>query len=57
MEALTTVDKKDMDKEKNDLSDEKKQTVAPDPKAEKEITLAKRSGQRPALPFRRKPPA
>jgi hypothetical protein len=51
------VDKKDVDKEKNDLSDEKKRKASPDPKADKEITLAKRSGQRPALPFRRKPPA
>ncbi len=51
------MENKESDKQKNDLSDEKKRQVSPDPKAEKETTLAKRSGQRPALPFRRKPPA
>jgi len=54
---VPTVDKKDTDKQKNDLPDEEKQKIVPDPKTDKEITLAKRSGQRPALPFRRKPPA
>jgi len=51
------VDKIETDKKKNDLPDEKKRNVSPDAKEEKETTLAKRSGQRPALPFKRKPPA
>jgi len=57
LEALPTVNKIDADKQKNDLLEEKKRNVSPGPKEEKETTLAKRSGQRPALPFRRKPPA
>lgn len=51
------MNKKDKGKEKNDLPDEKKTKGSPDAQEEKEVTLAKRSGQRPALPFRRKPPA
>jgi hypothetical protein len=54
---VSTVDKTHTDKQKNDLPDEKKRRVSPDSKTEKDTTLAKRSGQRPALPFRRKPPA
>lgn len=45
------------DKEKNkgeaNDSDEKKQQISPEQKEDKDTTLAKRSGQRPALPFKR----
>ena len=48
----------DTDKEKNKReandTDEKKKQISPDQQKEKETTLAKRSGQRPALPFNRK---
>jgi len=48
----------DTDKEKNtddaNNTDEKKKTISPDEIKEKGTTLAKRSGQRPALPFNRK---
>ena len=46
------------DKEKNKSEakhpDEKKKPISPDEKEDKETTLAKRSGQRPALLFNRK---
>ncbi len=48
----------DTDKEKNkgeeNKPDEKKRKKSPDQKDDKDTTLAKRSGQRPALLFNRK---
>lgn len=47
----------DTDKEKNkgeeNKVDEKKKPVSPDQKEDKDTMLAKRSGQRPALLFKR----
>jgi hypothetical protein len=47
---------KDKAKNKGEENDpaEKKQNMLPDQKSEKDTTLAKRSGQRPALLFNRK---
>lgn len=46
---------KDIGKNKSEANDadEKKKPLSPDQKEEKDTTLAKRSGQRPALPFNR----
>lgn len=48
----------DTDKEKGkgeaNNTDEKKKQISSDQQKEKDTTLAKRSGQRPALPFNRK---
>ena len=48
----------DTNKEKNkgeaNDTDEKKKQISPDQQKDKDTTLAKRSGQRPALPFNRK---
>ncbi|GJL79310.1 MAG: hypothetical protein NPINA01_22990 [Nitrospinaceae bacterium] len=49
-------DDKEKNKEDAPLSDKEKRKASQDPKEEKESSLAKRSGQRPALPFKRKPP-
>jgi len=52
------MDKMATDKEKNKGEEndpaKKKRKISPDQKAEKDTTLAKRSGQRPALLFNRK---
>lgn len=47
------------DKNKNDFNPPggDKRKVSPSPKEEKDTRLAKRSGQRPAPLFKRKPPA
>ena len=47
---------KEKSKEETNNTNEKKR-IAPDEIKEKHTSLAKRSGQRPALPFKRKRPA
>jgi hypothetical protein len=52
MDVMNTNKEKNKGEENN--PDEKKKQISPDQKDEKDTTLAKRSGQRPALLFKRK---
>jgi hypothetical protein len=52
MDAMSTESKKNQGERK--ISDGKKKQVSLEEKEDKDTTLAKRSGQRPALPFTRK---